>query len=145
VEKFCSDLRRRRSRRKVIVSGGKADASALQSIANDRLPVALAGSTAGAGVATAPLGHFQAEDAPLLCAYVRAITLERRAAEELAAGAVIGSVPSPWLAVHAEMVKALSALSVRLRIGPKSRAPSNNRRSAGSGRTPSAYDVWDKS
>jgi hypothetical protein len=98
-----------------------------------------------ATVAAAPLGHFQAEDAPLLCAYVRAITLERRAAEELAAGAVIGSVPSPWLAVHAEMVKALSALSVRLRIGPKSRAPSNNRRSAGSGRTPSAYDVWDKS
>jgi hypothetical protein len=98
-----------------------------------------------ATVAAVPQGHFAAEDLPLLCAYVRAITLERRAAKELAAGAVIGSVPSPWLAVHAEMVKALSALSVRLRIGPKSRAPSNNRRSAGSGGTPSAYDAWDKS
>jgi hypothetical protein len=47
--------------------------------------------------------------------------------EELAAGAVVGSVPSPWLAVHGQMVRALSQLTVRLRIGPKSRAPSNNR------------------
>ena len=95
-----------------------------------------------ATVAAAPLGHFAAEDLPLLCAYCRAIVLERRAAEELAAGAVVGSAVSPWLAVHGQMVRALAQLSVRLRIGPKSRAPSNTRRSAGSGkRTPSAYDA----
>jgi hypothetical protein len=92
-------------------------------------------------IAAAPLGHFAAEDSALLSAYARAVVLERRAAEELAAGAVVGSTPSPWLAVHAQMVKAIAQLSVRLRIGPKSRAPSNNRRSAGSGRTPSAYDL----
>jgi hypothetical protein len=66
---------------------------------------------------------------------------ERRAAEELAAGAVVGSQPSPWLAIHGQMVRAISQLSIRLRIGPKSRAPSNNRRRAGSGRAPSAYDT----
>ena len=94
-----------------------------------------------ATVAAIPQGHFAAEDLPLLCAYCRAIVLERRAAEELAAGAVAGNQPSPWLAIHGQMVRALSQLSVRLRIGPKSRAPSNNRRSAGSGRVPSSYDT----
>jgi phage terminase small subunit len=91
-------------------------------------------------VAAAPLDHFASEDLPLLSAYCRAVVLERTASAELATGAVIGSVPSPWLAVHAQMVRALSQLTVRLRIGPRSRAPSNNRRAAG-GRTPSAYDL----
>ena len=94
-----------------------------------------------ATVAAAPQSHFAAEDLPLLCAYARAVMFERRAAEELAAGAVVGSQPSPWLAIHGQMVRAISQLSIRLRIGPKSRAPSNNRRRAGSGRAPSAYDT----
>ena len=40
------------------------------------------------------LGGVEAEifrDLPLLCAYARAAALERRAAEELQAGAVVGS------------------------------------------------------
>jgi hypothetical protein len=54
-------------------------------------------------VAAAPADRFQAEDLTRLCAYVRAATLERHAAEDC------------------------------LRIGPRSRAPSNNRRSTKSG------------
>ena len=69
-----------------------------------------------ATVAAAPANHFAAEDLPL-CAYCRAIALERRSAEELQAGAVVGSQASPWLAVHASAVRSLSTLSTRLRLG----------------------------
>jgi hypothetical protein len=94
-------------------------------------------------VAAVPASHFQAEDLTLLCAYARAAALERRAAEELATGAVVGSMPSPWLQVHASAVRSLSALTVRLRLGPRSRDP-NNRRAARSGPPPSYYDTMER-
>jgi hypothetical protein len=78
--------------------------------------------------------HFQAEDLPLLCAYARAAALERRAAEELQAGHA-----SPWLAVYGVAMRAVSTLSVRLRIGARSR--STNTRSPKPGLPPSAYDL----
>ena len=46
-------------------------------------------------VAALAIDHFQAEDLPLLCAYARAVVLERRAAEELAVMATVGEVASP--------------------------------------------------
>jgi phage terminase small subunit len=90
-------------------------------------------------VAAVALDHFQAEDSALLASYARAVALERRAAEELAVAATVGSVPSPWLAVHSAMARTVMQLSVRLRIGPRSRAPSNNRRSTKSGPAPNYY------
>jgi phage terminase small subunit len=91
-------------------------------------------------VASVPAEHFQAEDLHLLAAYSRAAALERRAAEELQACAVVGSQPSPWLAVHASAVRSLAALATKLRLGPRSRNP-NNRRAAKSGATPSYYET----
>jgi phage terminase small subunit len=92
-------------------------------------------------VASVATNHFAAEDLTLLCAYARTAALERHAAEELAIEATVGSQPSPWLAVHASAVRSLMALSVRLRIGPRSRAPSNNRRRSAKSGTPSYYDL----
>ena len=94
-------------------------------------------------IASAAVDHFQTEDLPLLAAYARAVVLERRAAEELAIAATVGEVPSPWLAVHTQMVRTLLQLTVRLRIGPRSRAPSNNRRPAKPVSPPSYYDTME--
>lgn len=86
--------------------------------------------------------HFSTEDLPLLTAYCRAAALERRAAEELAAGATVGAMPSPWLAVHASAIRSLERLSVRLRLGPRSRNPTN-RRSVKGARRPSYYATME--
>jgi hypothetical protein len=88
-------------------------------------------------VAAVTADHFQAEDMPLLAAYCRACALERRAADELAAGAVAGAMPSPWLAVHASAVRALSTLTVRLRLGPRSRG--HHPRAASKTKSPPSY------
>ena len=72
-------------------------------------------------VAGVPHDHFSAEDSDLLSAYCRALALERRASEELAAAGIVGSHANPWLAVYATAVRALSTLTVRLRLGPKAR------------------------
>jgi phage terminase small subunit len=77
-------------------------------------------------VASVAHEHFTAEDLGLLCAYCRALALERRASDELAAAAV-GSLQA-WLPVYSAAVRAVSTLSVRLRLGPKSRHPNKVRR-----------------
>jgi phage terminase small subunit len=92
-------------------------------------------------VASVPQDHFSAEDNDLLAAYCRALALERRASEELAAAGIVGSQASPWLAVYATAVRALSTLTVRLRLGPKARHPNNSRRLSKSVSPPSYYDT----
>ena len=93
-------------------------------------------------VASVPHDHFSAEDSDLLCAYCRAMALERRASEELATAATIGGKQaSPWLAVYATAVRAISTLAVRLRLGPKSRHPNNSRRMSKPMSPPSYYDL----
>lgn len=89
-------------------------------------------------VASVAADHFAAEDLALLCAYSRACALERRASEELAACAVVGDRPSPWLDVHASAVRAMSTLTIRLRLGPRSR--SHHTRTAKPGPAPSYYE-----
>jgi hypothetical protein len=74
-------------------------------------------------VASVPYEHFSAEDLGLLCAYSRAMALERRASDELAACATIGDQASPWLDVYGTAVRAVSTYAVRLRLGPKARRP----------------------
>ena len=92
-------------------------------------------------VAGVPHDHFSAEDSDLLSAYCRALALERRASEELAAAGIVGNQASPWLAVYATAVRALSILTVRLRLGPKARHPNNTRRLSKSVSPPSYYDT----
>src|SRR6185369_2262636 len=76
-------------------------------------------------LATEPT-QFRASDMPLLTAYVRAIEMERAASARLEAeGHVIDGKPSPWLAVLAQSLKAMSTLSHRLRLSPQGRSPTN--------------------
>jgi hypothetical protein len=61
--------------------------------------------------------HFVPCDLPLVCAYVRAIALEERAAVEL------GKTPTDgkWLALWEKSTRVLVALSLRLRLSPQAR------------------------
>lgn len=64
--------------------------------------------------------HFRASDLPLLCCYVEAAVLAERAAQELRNGPVIDGKASPWLIVQERAVRAMTALSLRLRLSPQS-------------------------
>ncbi len=74
--------------------------------------------------------HFEVSDLPLLCAYVRAVLVERQAATELARAPVIDGDVSPWLRVHSAAIKNMLGLSMRLRLSPQARAPNNPTRKA---------------
>jgi hypothetical protein len=65
--------------------------------------------------------HFRASDLPLLVRYTESIVLADQAALELRKGAVVKGKSSPWLAVQREAIKAMVALSMRLRLSPQSR------------------------
>src|SRR5215218_5162850 len=65
--------------------------------------------------------HFQPSDKPLLTEYARAISLADRAAEALEKGAVADGRPSPWVNIQERAVRAIVALSARLRLAPQSR------------------------
>ena len=68
-------------------------------------------------VAAVDRKHFRSSDAPLLYSYVRAIDLETRAAKALADD----PCDSKWLAVWEKSVRAMTALSMRLRLSPQAR------------------------
>jgi phage terminase small subunit len=68
--------------------------------------------------------HFRPSDLPLLCRYVEASCLAEHAAQELRLGAVVGGKPSPWITVQEKAVRAMTALSMRLRLSPQSRLDS---------------------
>jgi hypothetical protein len=61
--------------------------------------------------------HFVHCDLPLVCAYVRAIALEERAAAQLRKTPADGK----WLAVWEKAQRAMVALSLRLRLSPQAR------------------------
>ena len=70
--------------------------------------------------------HFQASDLPLLARYCEATVLAEQAAEHLRTeGAVIAGRVSPWITVQEKAIRALTALSMRLRVSPQARAPNN--------------------
>jgi hypothetical protein len=91
-------------------------------------------------IAAVPAGHFATEDVPLLCAYARAASLDRRASEELQISAVAGAIPSPWLQVYSTAVRSVALLSTRLRIGPRSRSH-DTRKAKARGGTPNYYET----
>jgi phage terminase small subunit len=71
-------------------------------------------------------GHFQASDLPLLVRYVEASVLAEQAASQLRLeGPVVAGRVSPWVTVQEKSVRALVALSMRLRLSPQARAPNN--------------------
>ena len=66
--------------------------------------------------------HFRPGDLPLICRYVEADALAERAAAELRRdGPVLDGKPNAWLTVQEKSVRALVALSMRLRLSPQSR------------------------
>jgi phage terminase small subunit len=84
--------------------------------------------------------HFRPSDAPLLCSYVRAILLEREAAEHLATQGIVSvdNKPSAWLAVLAQANKSMLSLARALKLTPTARRPSASR--AGKPVTMNYYD-----
>jgi phage terminase small subunit len=70
--------------------------------------------------------HFQPADTLLLARYAECAVMAGDAATMLTTeGTVIDGKPSPWLSVHAGMVKAMLGLSHRLRLSPQGRSPTN--------------------
>jgi hypothetical protein len=65
--------------------------------------------------------HFRQTDVPLLARYCEAAVLAEKAALELRSGAVADGKPSPWIVVQEKSVRAMVALSMRLRLSPQSR------------------------
>jgi phage terminase small subunit len=65
--------------------------------------------------------HFRPADLPLLVRYVEACVLADQAAEQLRLGPVIDGKPSPWVTIQEKAVRAIVALSMRLRLSPQSR------------------------
>lgn len=66
--------------------------------------------------------HFRPSDLPLLLRYVEACALGDQAAEHLRTmGAVVDGKPSPWITVQEKAVRAMVALSMRLRLSPQAR------------------------
>ena len=66
--------------------------------------------------------HFVQSDLPLLVEYVSAILLGRKAAKELKAEPVqANGKVSPWITIQEKSVRAMTSLSLRLRLSPQSR------------------------
>jgi phage terminase small subunit len=65
--------------------------------------------------------HFRQSDVPLICRYVEAVVLAEEAAAHLRKGAVVNGKASPWITVQEKAVRAMVALSMRLRLSPQAR------------------------
>lgn len=92
-------------------------------------------------VAACDASHFTPSDLPLLCRYVAAVRLAELAEQHLRdEGPVIDGRASAWLIAHEKAVRAVVALSLRLRLSPQSRIdPKTAGRNPGV--RPSAYDL----
>jgi hypothetical protein len=91
-------------------------------------------------VASTPHDHFQPEDVHLLSAYSQTVALAETAAAELSAHPLIDGKVSAWLAIQRDQVRLLAVLSMRLKLGPKSRRP-DGRRATKPTVPPSYYDL----
>jgi hypothetical protein len=96
-------------------------------------------------VRSAPADHFKSSDVPLIQAYAEAIMLARRAAVELAErGPVIDGRASAWLIVQEKAVRAIAALSARLRLSPQHRADARSAGRKADGPRPSVYEAFER-
>jgi phage terminase small subunit len=89
-------------------------------------------------VASCDATHFRPSDLPLLCRYCEAAVLAERAAQELRLSTIADGKLSPWITVQEKAVRAMVALSMRLRLSPQSRIDPKtvSRRQAHTGRRP---------
>jgi hypothetical protein len=67
--------------------------------------------------------YFEPSDLPLLARYAECSALAEEAAAGMAKDPVVDGKASPWIGIHATMTKAMSALSMRLRLSPQARQP----------------------
>lgn len=65
--------------------------------------------------------HFAPCDRPLISEYCRAVALADKAAKALEDGAVLNGKASPWISIQEKAVRAIVAISMRLRVAPQSR------------------------
>jgi hypothetical protein len=75
-----------------------------------------------------------------LCAYVRAVVLERSSAKVLNKADSPQTKQAPALSRWSQATKAMVALSMRLRLSPQARAPNNPSRPQAPQRPASYYD-----
>ena len=75
-------------------------------------------------VARVPAGQFKPSDLSLVCRWCEWTAVADRAAAEMATSDLVtpDGQPSPWIAIAERASKQLVALSLRLRLGPQSRA-----------------------
>jgi phage terminase small subunit len=75
-------------------------------------------------VARVPAGQFKPSDLSLVCRWAEWTAVADLAGAELATSALVDEHgrPSPWIAIAERASKQLVALSLRLRLGPQSRA-----------------------
>ena len=78
-------------------------------------------------VSSCPQAQFQQSDTPLLARWCELEIMAQTATDELRDGGMVingkeGPKQSPWVAIHALAVKGQTALALRLRLGPQSRA-----------------------
>jgi phage terminase small subunit len=93
-------------------------------------------------VRLAPADHFRPSDGPLLEEYAGATALARRAARQLdEQGAVLNGRPNAWIVIQEKSVRAMTALSARLRLSPQHRADSRSAGRRAAGPTLSPYEV----
>ena len=92
-------------------------------------------------VATVDTRHFRPSDVSLLCRYVEADGMAELAAKELREhGPVVDGRPSPWITIQEKQIRALVALSMRLRLSPQSRTDS---KAIGRQSPTSTNKLWD--
>jgi hypothetical protein len=72
--------------------------------------------------------HFEPSDLPLLCAYCRAVVQEQKASEKLAQALARDDGLDRWLRLQSAALKAMGMLSMRLRLSPQGRSPTNPKR-----------------
>jgi phage terminase small subunit len=75
-------------------------------------------------VAAEPAAHFKESDLSLLVQYCEAVAMAERAVHELQRD----DAPVRWLTLWEKATRTMTALSMRLRISPQSRAPNNPKR-----------------
>jgi phage terminase small subunit len=75
-------------------------------------------------VAAEPAAHFKESDLSLLVQYCEAVAMAERAVQELQRD----DAPVRWLTLWEKATRTMTALSMRLRISPQSRAPNTPKR-----------------
>jgi hypothetical protein len=87
-------------------------------------------------VTTCPRSQFMAADIPLLCRWAELTVMAEQAAvaldrDGMVVGGQHGPKVSPWFAIHRDATRELRALSQRLQLGPRGRAPKAPKTRAG--------------